>query len=160
MPEHPTTTQEPEAGEALRLWFTMFNEIGIIAQLSRTMLENRLPDGLIGPHFTVLNHLTRLGDGRTPLAMARAFQTPKTSMTHTLATLEARGLIALRPNPEDGRSKLVYLTEAGRNVHQQAILDLGPDVAQLSQVCPTQTVAQVVPLLQEVRKVLDENRPD
>ena len=72
----------PETNPAV--FFEVFNEIGIIEQLSRAVLEARLPDGLIAPHFTVLNHLVRVKDGQTPVHMARAFQVPKTSMTHTL----------------------------------------------------------------------------
>ncbi|MEL6433580.1 MAG: MarR family transcriptional regulator, partial [Pseudomonadota bacterium] len=68
--------------------FTIFNEIGIIAQLARSAFEERLPDGMIPPHFSVLNHLIRVKDGQTPLAMARAFKVPKTTLTHTLAGLE------------------------------------------------------------------------
>jgi hypothetical protein len=36
------------------------------------------------PHFSVLNHLMRVEDGRTPLELARAFQVPKTTLS-TLA---------------------------------------------------------------------------
>ncbi len=52
----------------------VLNEIGIISQLSRAKLESRLNDGLTQHHFGALNHLVRLGDGRTPLEMARASQ--------------------------------------------------------------------------------------
>ena len=71
-------------------FFNFFNEIGIIAQLSRTLLEARLPDGMTAMHFFIVNHLIRVADGRTPLDLARAFQVPKTSMTHSLAGLERR----------------------------------------------------------------------
>ena len=85
-------------------YFQLFNEIGIVEQLARAMFEARLPDGMLVTHFSVLNHLVRVGDGRTPLALARAFQTPKTSMTHTLAGLERHGMVDMRPNPKDNRS--------------------------------------------------------
>ena len=78
------------------IFFEVFNEIAIIEQLSRAILEARLPHGLIAPHFTVLNHLTRVGDGRTPIQMARAFQVPKTSMTHTIKGLEGHALVDTR----------------------------------------------------------------
>ena len=97
-----------------QILFRFFNEIGIIEQLSRAQLEARLPDGMIAPHFAVLNHLTRVRDGQTPLALARAFQVPKTTMTHTLKGLEQHRLVEMRPNPEDGRSKRVWLTDQGR----------------------------------------------
>ncbi|MDX1269989.1 MAG: hypothetical protein R3311_21665, partial [Oceanisphaera sp.] len=48
-----------------RLMFDLLNEVGIIAQLSRALLESRLGDGLTIHHFSALNHLVRLGDGRT-----------------------------------------------------------------------------------------------
>jgi hypothetical protein len=63
------------------LYFRLFNEIGIIEQLSRARFEARLPKGVLVPHFTVLNHLMRVEDGRTPLELARAFQVPKTTLS-------------------------------------------------------------------------------
>ena len=80
--------------ETRALYFRFFNEIGIISQLSRTMMDMRLPEGVNTSHFSVLNHLIRVQDGRTPLALARAFQVPKTTMTHTLAGLEKLGFVA------------------------------------------------------------------
>ncbi len=61
------------------------------------MFEARLPKGMLVSHFSVLNHLIRMADGRTPLELARAFQVAKTIVTHTLTTLEKHGLIEVRP---------------------------------------------------------------
>ncbi|MEM1072890.1 MAG: MarR family transcriptional regulator [Pseudomonadota bacterium] len=138
--------------------FAFFNEIGIIEQLSRAILEARLPSGLIAPHFTVLNHLTRLGEGRAPIEMARAFQVPKTSMTHTLKGLEERGYIALRANPADGRSKLVYLTDKGRALRAEVIQSLAPDFARIGKKIDLKTLTEVLPVLQDVRITLDADR--
>jgi lipopolysaccharide export system permease protein len=69
--------------------FALLNEIGIIEQLARNRFERAQPDGLRLPHFAVLNHLVRLGDGRTPGQIARAFQLTKATMTNTLQRLEA-----------------------------------------------------------------------
>lgn len=139
-------------------YFVFFNEIGIIEQLGRALLEARLPEGLIAPHFSVLNHLIRVADGQTPNDMARAFQVPKTTMTHTLAGLERRGLVETRPNPKDKRSKQVWLTPAGRQVRQETIQKLGPDFARLAAEVPPERVMAAVPLLQEIRKFLDADR--
>ena len=138
--------------------FAFFNEIGIINQLSRAMFEARLPDGMIVQHFSVLNHLMRLGDGKTPLSIARAFQTPKPSMTNTLSGLEKRGLVEMRPNPDDGRSKQVWLTDAGRHFRNQAIQDLGADISRLSDKLDFELIARLTPHLAEIRQILDENR--
>lgn len=142
----------------LPIYFAVFNEIGIIAQLSRAMFEARLPAGLVLPHFAVLNHLIRVGDGPTPLDLARAFQVPKTSMTHTLAGLQGHGFIDMRPNEADGRSKRVWITDAGRAFREQAVASLAPDVERLASVIPRDDMADLLPRLEKLRTVLDALR--
>ncbi len=139
-------------------YFQLFNEIGIIGQLSRSLFEARLPPGFVMAQFSVLNHLVRVGDGRTPLAIAQAFQVPKNSMTHSLTVLEREGLIEIRRNPQDGRSKLVYITEAGRRFRQAAIDSFAPDVARIAAAFPPEQVARVLPYLEMLRKFLDADR--
>lgn len=141
-------------------YFRLFNEIGIIEQLSRNMLEARLPPGFVLAQFSVLNHLVRVGDGRTPVAIARAFQVPKTSMTHSLAVLEREGLIDIRKNPKDGRSKLVYITDAGRKFRQDAIDSLAPDLTRIAAAFPPEQVARMLPDLEMLRKFLDTDRDE
>lgn len=140
------------------VFFEVFNEIGIIEQLSRAILEARLPHGLIAPHFAVLNHLTRVADGRTPIDMARAFQVPKTSMTHTLKGLEAHGLVEMRPNPDDGRSKRVWLTHEGRALRAEVIAALGPDFERLAAGFDVSKLVGIRPVLTELRMYLDAAR--
>ena len=140
------------------VWFAFFNEVGIIAQLSRALLEAHLPDGLILSHFSVLNHLVRVGDGATPLKLARAFQVPKTTMTHTLAGLEERDLIRMAPNPKDARSKCVWITDAGRTFREEAIASLAPDIDRLAARLPEREIEALLPGLATVRRVLDEDR--
>ena len=143
------------------LYFQFFNEVGIIEQLSRAMMEARLPAGFLMTHFSVLNHLIRVGDGRTPLAIASAFQVPKTSMTHTLAGLEKAGLVAMKPNPKDGRSKQVWLTEKGKNFRMAAIEQLSGDMFDFKNTFPPNKIAPMLPLLAEIRAYLDKLRdPD
>ncbi len=145
-------------GKSLSLYFTFFNEIGIIEQLSRALFEARLPDGFLISHFAVLNHLIRVRDGQTPLALARAFQVPKTTMTHTLSGLESHGLIDMRPNPEDGRSKCVWLTEAGRDFRNDAIAGMAPDLAGFAEEFPPDRIEDLVPRLVAIRAFLDAAR--
>lgn len=144
--------------EKQKLAFRFFNEIGIINQLSTAILNARLPEGLHVSHFSVLNHLSRLGDGKTPLSLASAFQVTKGTMTHTLSALSERGLVRLAPHATDGRSKLVFLTEEGRAFHRRAIDGLGPVFQMLEDKIDFSALIEVLPLLQEVREVLDESR--
>ncbi|QDG77894.1 MarR family winged helix-turn-helix transcriptional regulator [Labrenzia sp. PHM005] len=138
--------------------FSFFNEVGIIAQLSRAAMEARLPDGLTLPHFSVINHLIRVKDGQTPLALAKAFQVPKTTMTHTLSGLIDHRFVDIRPNPKDGRSKTVWLTETGKNFREDAIRSIDPDMAALKDAIPEERIAEILPLLAEVRAFMDAYR--
>lgn len=140
------------------LFFSVFNEIGIIEQLSRTLLEARLPKGLLAPHFNVLNHLTRVGDGATPVQMARAFQVPKTSMTHTISVLQRNELVEVRPNPEDRRSKQVWLTAKGRAMRENVIAALGPEFELLARGFDPDQLVQILPKLTDLRIFLDTHR--
>jgi DNA-binding MarR family transcriptional regulator len=146
--------------DTLSTYFSFFNEIGIIEQLSRALLERQLPDGLLVPHFSVLNHLIRVKDGQTPLALARAFQVPKTTMTHTLSGLTSRDLVELRPNPKDGRSKCVWITEKGRTFRNEAIASLAPDVDRMAEQFPADGVARLTPELARIREYLDKARDE
>ncbi len=146
--------------KVLTLYFSLFNEIGIISQLSRALLDARLPKGLTISHFGVLNHLIRVEDGRTPLELARAFQVAKTTMTHTLAGLQSHGLVEMRPNSRDGRSKCVWLTEKGRLLRDQTIVDLQPDLKKIIQQFPQEEIMTLVSKLAEIREIMDASRND
>ncbi|OYX25522.1 MAG: MarR family transcriptional regulator [Rhodobacterales bacterium 32-66-7] len=149
----PDQSPTPEA-----MLFAFFNEVGILAQLSRALFEARLPQGFNLPQFTVLNHLVRVRDGQTPLALARAFQVPKTSLTHSLAVLERHGLVEMRPNAQDGRSKRVFLTEAGRRFRQAAIKGLMPDLQAIATAFPPDRIAATLPTLTDLRQAMDAMR--
>lgn len=56
-----------------------------------------------------------------------------TSLTRTLKTLEEKGLIIRKPNPNDGRGVLIYLTEEGklkRELSKQTVLKFNEAVKQ------------------------------
>lgn len=139
-------------------WFALFNDIAILAQLSGALMEARLPPGFLVSHYGVLSHLSRVKDGRTPLDLARAFQVPKTTMTHTLAGLEKAGLVRVAPNPADGRSKCVWLTEEGRSFLTRAVAALAPDMAALEAAHPLATLGEAPEALAHLRTVMDKMR--
>jgi DNA-binding MarR family transcriptional regulator len=144
--------------KTLPLYFSLFNEIAIISQLSRAEMDAQLPDGLLSSHFGVLNHLIRVADGTTPLALAKAFQVPKTTMTHTLSGLEKHKLVEMRPNPQDGRSKCVWLSQKGRQFHGQAIAQMVPGLAAIIEQFPAKRIEPLVCELINIRKFMDERR--
>jgi len=139
-------------------FFRLFTEIGILEQLSRAILQARLPDGLNVSHFGVINHLVRLQDGQTPLELARAFQVAKTTMTHTLSGLEKARLIEVRPNPSDARSKCIWLTQKGIEFREQAIRSVIPDIEKLEAAFSEDRVKNLLPELQCLREIMDNQR--
>ena len=73
--------------------------------------------------FTLLSIDPKSGTPSTSLGPKMGIE--PTSLSRTLKNLEERGLIIRKPNPEDGRSVLIVLTEEGlqmRNVSKEVVL--------------------------------------
>jgi DNA-binding MarR family transcriptional regulator len=153
-----SSDKKPLGSHGLARSFELFNEIGIVAQLSRTQLTDKMPVGLMSSHFGILNHLIRVADGPTPMALANAFQVPKTTMTHTLKGLETHQLITIKPCQDDGRSKRVWITDSGQKLRDQTIASLGPELASLLHLIPDQQLKTMIEALTTIRKQLDNNR--
>lgn len=140
------------------LLFRFFNEIGIIEQLTRAQFEQGLPHGLSMSQFRLLNHFARLGGERTPVELARAFQVTKGAVTNAVQKLEAKGFVQTRPDPSDGRGKLVSLTRAGRRARDDAVATLEPFVPKLLAEIGEEEFAAALPLLERLRIFLDRYR--
>lgn len=138
--------------------FGFFNEIGIVAQLSGALFGRLVPQNIHLSHFIVLNHLTRMGDGRTPVEIANALQVTKATMTHTLAVLGKHGFIAIEPHATDGRSKVIRLTPTGREFRDQAIASMAPAFQYITDNVSMDELMSALPALQKVRKLLDAER--
>ena len=139
--------------------FATFTEIGIINQLATALLAASLPDGIHPSHFSILNHLSRMGDGKTPIRIANAMQVTKNTMTHSLKVLEGRGFIDIRANPDDGRGKLVFLTPEGQRFRDEAI---GTVVERFGPIMTDEirsSLARIAPDLAKIRAHLDAHRP-
>jgi DNA-binding MarR family transcriptional regulator len=141
------------------LWFEVFNEIGIIEQLSRNAFERVLPDGLSLAGFTVLNHFVRLQKTQAnPSELASAFQITKGAMTNTLKRLEALGYATLNANPSDGRGKLVRITAKGRKAREKSIAALAPQLTEVAEALPSDDALAALPFLRQLRGFLDSQR--
>jgi DNA-binding MarR family transcriptional regulator len=146
--------------EDLGSYFALIYEVGIISQIGTAFLESRLPSGLLVSHFGVVSHLIRVRDGATPLELARAFQVAKTTMTHTLAGLEKHGFVEMRSNPDDRRSKQVWLTPAGEHFRNDALVKLTPLFEELGGRFSPKRVTEMLPYLAEFRAVIDQLRDE
>lgn len=138
--------------------FRVLNEIAIIHQLASTRFESVLPHGMTLSQFTVLNHFIRLGGERNLIALANAFQVSKATMSGVVQTLLKKGFVQVRPDPKDGRGKLVSLAEAGRVAHAQSIEAIAPDLARITAEHGEQALRTLLPELMALRAFLDRSR--
>jgi DNA-binding MarR family transcriptional regulator len=140
-----------------RLW-QLFTTLGSLDQIGRTVAETALVPGLSLAQFALLNHLVRHGGEWSPVQLARAFQVTKQTMTSTLARLERQGYVAVRPDPADGRAKLVSITPEGTAVHSVCLARVGPAMAVALDAIPEGLVDLLLPKLVLLRDALDTAR--
>lgn len=140
------------------LVFQVFNEIGIIDSLATTELTRHIAPDLNPSEFGVLNHLVRLGDGKTPSWLARAFQMTRPSMTAIVAKLSTKGFVRVEASAQDRREKYVYVTEAGREARRAAIARLRPRLEAVVEGFGADRLREVLPILSAFRAYLDEER--
>ncbi|MFE6054843.1 MarR family transcriptional regulator [Kitasatospora sp. NPDC056446] len=84
----------------------------VVSRLRRTLRETSGTSDLTPSQTAVLSRLINDGPASAS-ALAAAERVRPQSMAATLAVLEQHGLVGRRPDPEDGRRRLVDLTEAG-----------------------------------------------
>ncbi|MEM8686722.1 MAG: MarR family transcriptional regulator [Pseudomonadota bacterium] len=82
-----------------------------VARLMRTMYDRRMaPLGLTRSQWWVLNHLY-FHEGISQSAFAALLDIEKATVGRLLDRLEAKGWVARKSDPQDKRTKRVYLTE-------------------------------------------------
>ncbi len=140
--------------------FRVLNWIGIINQLAttranRVMAAHDLPM----TQFVMLNHFShRPDEGKTVGRIAAAFQQPQPGVTKTVQKLVERGYLEPRPNPADGRSRLLYLTPEGAAAHRAAIAALGPDLDRVFAGWSDKDLRRLFDYLDRLKLYLDRNR--
>jgi DNA-binding MarR family transcriptional regulator len=135
----------------------LFGELFMADQLARNRISKILPKGMELSHFSVLNHLARLGEERTPAQLAKAFHVTRGAMTNTLARLEWAGHIHIRPDWEDARQKFVAISPSGRAARDSAVAAVVPLIAEVAQALGVDRVRAVLPVLRELRLKLEED---
>ena len=133
----------------------LFGELFMADQLARNRVSKALPRGMELSHFSVLNHLARVGDERSPAQLAKAFHVTRGAMTNTLARLEWAGHIHIRPDWDDARRKFVAISPAGWAARDAAVQAVVPLIADVVESLGTDRVRQVLPVLRELRARLE-----
>ena len=79
--------------------------------------------GLSMPEYSVLLMSDRAGEaGIRPSVLAHKVVFSRSRLTHTMKRLESRNLISRRPCQGDGRGGLVFLTDAGKRLFDEAAI--------------------------------------
>src|SRR5689334_6091608 len=121
--------------EAARQWglrWKAVDQMHAVTSLMRVqqLVLNRLdellrPHGLTFARYEALVLLTFSRRGSLPLGkMGRRLQVHPTSITSIIGRLEGAGLVVRRPHPQDGRTVLAEITDAGRATVGAATADL------------------------------------
>ncbi len=143
------SVRPPERTEDIAV--ALFGELFVAEQLARNLVTKALPRGMELSHFSVLNHLARLQDERTPAQLARAFHVTRGAMTNTLAKLEIAGHIHIRPDWDDARQKFVAISVSGRSARDVAVQAVAPLIADVVRALGADRVRSVIPVLREMR---------
>ena len=79
--------------------------------------------GLSMPEYSVLLMTDRAAEaGIRPSVLAHKVVFSRSRLTHTMKRLESRDLISRRPCQGDGRGGLVFLTDAGKRLFDEAAI--------------------------------------
>jgi len=134
----------------------LFSEIFMADQLARNRLTKAMPKGMEISHFSVLNHLARANDERSPAQLARAFHVTRGAMTNTLNKLEWAGHVHIRPDWDDARRKFVSISPSGRAARDAALAAIAPILSDLVEAIGTERVKAALPVLRDMRIRLEE----
>jgi MarR family transcriptional regulator for hemolysin len=93
-----------------------------VAQAWRREVDQRVSSfGLTDATWRPLLHLGRLGDGVRQTDLARALGMEGPSLVRLLDVLEKSDLIKRVEDADDRRSKLLYMTRAGRRLYLKVV---------------------------------------
>jgi len=139
------------------LAISLFGELLMADQLARNRLSKVLPKGMELSQFSVLNHLARLGEERSPAQLAQSFHLTRGAMTNTLNKLEWAGHVHIRPDWDDARRKFVSISPSGRRARDAAIESITPLIGEVVQDIGVENVRAALPVLRALRQKLSQD---
>ncbi|MEU3754110.1 MarR family transcriptional regulator [Streptomyces olivoreticuli] len=134
MPKPLSLSFDPIA-RADELWKQRWGSVPSMAAITSIMRAHQIllgqvdavvkPYGLTFARYEALVLLTFSRAGELPMSkIGERLMVHPTSVTNTVDRLVVSGLVAKRPNPNDGRGTLASITEKGRQVVEDATRDL------------------------------------
>lgn len=122
-------------------------------QIALAEVEARLkPFGVTFARYEVLMLLLFSSSGKLPMkTIGSRLQVHPTSVTNAVDRLEAAGLVAREPHPDDRRATLVALTPPGREVATKATAVLNDEVF-ARPALDAEDLQQLIELLTRLRR--------
>ena len=87
----------------------------IAREVSKFTVQTMKGEGVGTAEFDVI-HLVRHNPGITQTKVRETLKIDKGAAAKRVASLEAKGYLVRKPNPEDGRSQLLYATEKAESL--------------------------------------------
>ncbi|MFT4110143.1 MarR family winged helix-turn-helix transcriptional regulator [Propionicimonas sp.] len=106
-------------------------------------------------HFSVLSTLDRFGAQR-PSDLGRIERFTQPAVTRVVGALEERGLVARSPSPDDARSSIVEITDAGRRLLRDTRAEQAGIVLRLLDVLDDEQVRLLAAALEPLEAVASE----
>ena len=117
--------------------------------------------GLSMPEYSVLLMTDRAGEaGIRPSVLAHKVVFSRSRLTHTMKRLESRDLISRRPCQGDGRGGLVFLTDAGKRLFDEAAIVQRDVISRLflNEITPEE-IDMLTGLFSRVSERIDNDTP-
>ncbi|MFJ3385104.1 MULTISPECIES: MarR family winged helix-turn-helix transcriptional regulator [unclassified Curtobacterium] len=129
------------------------------------MLRNRLRDamGISGIDLSVVQFVSRAESGERPVRvkdLSSHLGITGPAVTSAVDRLERAGHLVRRPNPEDGRSRLIGLTDASRSRYHAAMDSTNEHLHELMSSFSGRDKARFVRIIDRVITALDGGAPN
>lgn len=167
----PDVKHEPDPGQALdlasrltqdhhqslKLWLRMLSCTVKIENEIRSRL--RATFGITLPRFDLMAQLERYPDGLRMGELSKRMMVTGGNITGITDQLEQEGLVVRVPDPKDGRAYSVKLTQEGRKAFAIMAETHEAWVAQLLAPIGHDDKAQLINLLSQMKRHLNEGTP-
>jgi DNA-binding MarR family transcriptional regulator len=147
--KHDGGTSEPAA---VRLWLRLLTCSLIIEKRLRRRLAEQFDTTL--PRFDVLAALDRCPQGLSMSDLSQALLVSGGNLTALVRQLERRGHVVMERDPQDGRSRLVTITETGKSHFRDVAAEHHHWIAGMFAGMSTASHDQLYELLAELKQSL------
>jgi DNA-binding MarR family transcriptional regulator len=118
-----------------------------------SFLESKLSAaGLSLPKLAALSRLAESGDSLPLGQLAERLACVKSNVTQLVDRLEADGFVSRAQDPNDGRSRLAVLTEAGRAAHERGVAIRGEAEQQVLSALSKEEADRLGELVEKLRR--------